>query len=97
MRKESGRMADRIDSFILNPDAGALTGERRMGPVPLLDMLADRLSEDDTANIIRVTESDDAVSFIKSGIRSDKKNHVIIYADVDVRDTDSIIAEHPNV
>jgi len=59
-------MTDRIDSFLSNPNAGALTGERRMSTESLLDLLADRIAEDGAANVIRIKEKNDALERIRS-------------------------------
>jgi len=87
MRNDRCLLADRIDSFISRPDAGMLRGERRMGTECLLDMLADRIAEDEHANVIRVKRTDDVLS-IASKIVPGKNDHILIYiADAGVFDT----------
>ncbi|MDR2866623.1 MAG: hypothetical protein LBV13_04400 [Methanomassiliicoccaceae archaeon] len=96
MLQNPGRTVDRIDSFISNPHAGTLTGERRMGAERLLDMLADRLAEDDSRNVIRITENNDIIGLIRSKMRYDKEGHVIIYFDLDADETDVLLRTFPD-
>jgi hypothetical protein len=89
-------MIDRIDSFLSNPDAGILRGERRMGPEPLLDILADRIAEDDSANVIYVKEKNNLLEKIRSETVPGKKNHIILYADFDTAESDLITRTFPD-
>jgi hypothetical protein len=86
-------IAERIDSFISNPNEGTLTGERRMGTGPLLDLVAERiLTEDPMINVIRVTEGD-RIEYIRSRIDADRKNCILLYGDVDTVSLDEIVDE----
>jgi pyocin large subunit-like protein len=96
MRKDRCPIGGRIDSFVSNPDAGTLTGERRMGTERLLDMLADLLAEDDSANVIRIMKKNGVLDTVRSEIRPEKKNHILLYVDIDLKETDLIITEFPD-
>jgi len=87
---------DRIDPFVSNPDAGVITGARRMGTVSLLDTVADRIAESDSDNVIRIKEKDDVLDRIRSETVTDKKNHIFLYVDIDPAETDIIAAEFPD-
>ncbi|MDR0778431.1 MAG: hypothetical protein LBE48_03215 [Methanomassiliicoccaceae archaeon] len=89
-------MSVRIDSFLSDPNAGTLTGERRMGPEKLLDMLADRLADDDSVNIIRIMDHRNVHNFISSGIRAGKTDHILIYVDLSTEATNDILASFPD-
>ena len=95
MRDTLPPIIDRIDSFLSHPDARTLRGERRMGAQLLLDMLADRISLDDSANIIRIKEVNEKnlIAYIRSNIVSGKNNFILLYADTDAA---NIIAAFPD-
>ena len=83
MSQQKHLIAERIESFLRNPDGGTLTGERRMSTESLLDMLADRISEDGSANVICIKEKEGFLTQVRSKIAAEKKNHILLYADVD--------------
>jgi len=93
MHNDRCRLADRIDSFVSRPDAGMLRGERRMGTERLLDMLADRIAEDECANVILVKAADD-VQDIASKIVPGKMDHILLYT-TDVKAFDTVLREFP--
>jgi len=95
MKEEICPLSDKIGSFITNPDAGIVAGKRRMGTEALLDAVADRISEDPEANVIRVTDENDAAGYIGSRIAAGKKNHVLLYVEIPLNDSDRIAAEFP--
>jgi hypothetical protein len=82
MRDRRCSIMEKIDSFISHPDAGMLTGERRMGTEHLLDLLADRIAEDDSANVILVKEMID-IPGISSKTVPGKIDHILIYFDTE--------------
>jgi hypothetical protein len=90
------QMTARIDSFLSNRDAGTLTGERRMSPEKLLDMLAGRIMMDDTANIIRIRSKDDLSELLISGRRVTDRDHVLIYIDLSMDETAHIMTAFPD-
>ncbi|MCL2890923.1 MAG: hypothetical protein FWF40_03415 [Methanomassiliicoccaceae archaeon] len=87
-------IAGRIDSFVSRPDAGMLRGERRMGTERLLDMLADRIAEDECANVIRVKEVNE-IQDIASKIVPCKIDHILLYTS-DAEAFDAVLREFPN-
>jgi hypothetical protein len=89
-------MTAKIDSFLSNPDAGTLTGERRMGPENLLDLLADHIMKDDSANIIRITDAKNVSEFIGSKRIAGKTDHILIYIDLSPDVTKDIITLFPD-
>ncbi|MCL2296539.1 MAG: hypothetical protein FWC29_05640 [Methanomassiliicoccaceae archaeon] len=89
-------MIDRIDSFLSNPGARVLRGERRMGPESLLDVLAERIAEDHSANVIYVKEKNNFLESIRSDMAPGKVNHIILYADLDLAESDLIIKTFPD-
>lgn len=95
MLRNQNLILKRIDSFLSNPNAGVLTGERRMGTEQLLDLLADRIAEDSSANIVRIKEKNGLLDRIRSEIIPGKKNHIILYADVDAPESDLVVGAFP--
>jgi len=96
MQQDQLSLTDRIDSFLSRPDAGMLKGERRMGTGPLLDMLAERISLDESARVICVIERENALDHIGSQIKAGKKNHILLYVDVELAVTDQISEMFPD-
>jgi len=97
MKDEICPLSDKIGSFIVNPDAGIVAGKRRMGTEALLDTVADRISGDPDANVIRVKDENDAMEYVRSAFDAGKKNHVLLYVEIPIKESDGIIAEFPGV
>ena len=97
MKDEVCPLSDKIGSFITDPNAGIVAGKRRMGTENLLDTVADQISEDPNANVIRVTDEDDAFGYVGSRIVAGKKNHVLLYVEIPIIESDRIIAAFPGV
>ncbi|MCL2333561.1 hypothetical protein [Candidatus Methanoplasma termitum] len=95
MRNTQPPIIGRIDSFLSRSDAKTLRGDRRMGTGALLDMIADRISIDDSVNIIRVTEEHEknSLNYIHSMITMKKNNFILLYVDIDAA---NIIAAFPD-
>jgi len=86
----------KINSFIFDPNAGTVTGKRRMGTDALLDAVAEEISKDPKANVIRVTEEDGAIEYIRARIGAEKKNHVLLYAELAPKEAERIMKEFPD-
>ena len=95
MQQDQYTVTDRADSFLSNPNAGMFAGKRRMGTGPLLDLLADRLAYDSTANVIRVKERNNMLDYIGSSMMPEKSNHILLYVEVDVSESDLIARTFP--
>jgi hypothetical protein len=96
MKDTHPQIIDRIDSFLSHRDAKTLRGDRRMGTELLLDMLAERISLDDSANIIRIKEEnkENSMDHIHLQIVAGKDNYILLYADIDAA---NILAVFPDV
>ncbi|MCL1904831.1 MAG: hypothetical protein FWG19_01750 [Methanomassiliicoccaceae archaeon] len=89
-------MKKRVDSFLSDPNAGTLTGDRRTGSGPLLDTVADRIiSDDPDANIVRIYKTDD-IDLIRSVVDDRKKNHILIYCRIDDGELNDIMITFPD-
>jgi len=97
MPKDRCTFAERMTAFITDPDARMLTGKRRMGTEALLDMLADHMEKDASANIIRVTDNEWTTERIRSETDGGKRNHVIFYTEIDPKRIWEILEELPGV
>jgi len=96
MQQDRSQLSERMESFLSNPDAGMLRGDRRMGTEPLLDMLADRISADGS-NVIKVKKEEGMFDHISSKIISGKENFILIYVDIGVEETNSMVKMYPDV
>jgi hypothetical protein len=68
-----------------------------MGPEQLLDELAEYISYDNSANIIRIKEKKNILDHIRSEIVAGKKNHVLLYVEIKVAESDLILTAFPDV
>ncbi|MCL1984444.1 MAG: hypothetical protein FWG58_03480 [Methanomassiliicoccaceae archaeon] len=94
--RDPDHMRRKVDSFLCDPNAGTLTGERRMGSGPLLDAVANRIiSDDPEANIIRIYGTDD-IGLIRSVTKDKKENHILVYCIIDNKELNDIMRTFPN-
>ena len=95
MQQDQSTITDRVDAFLSNPNAGMFAGKRRMGTGPLLDLLAERMAYDSTANVIRIEERNNMFEYIRSRIMPEKNNHILLYVEVDMSESDAIARTFP--
>ena len=96
MQQDRSQFIDRMESFLSNPDAGMLRGDRRMGTELLLDMLADRVSADGS-NVIKVKNAEGIFDHVSSKIISGEVNYILIYIDIGVEETNTLVKMFPDV
>ena len=96
MRSDRCIIEERADSFLSNPNAGVFAGRRRMGTESLLDLLAERIADDSTANVVRVKDKNNLLEHIRSSMIAEKQNHILLYIEVGMEEFDLITKMFPS-
>jgi len=86
-----GRIISRMDSFLSEPGAGILAGNRRMGTDALMDTLAERLER--RAKVIRIKSTEDMIERVRQETCDDV--HVVIYCRIGDDELNAVMREFP--
>jgi len=67
-----------------------------MGTESLLDLLAERIADDSTANVVRVKDKNNLLEHIRSSMIAEKQNHILLYIEVGMEEFDLITKMFPS-